>query len=249
MRHLLLPLLALACAAAPAAAQVRIDGIVRDDSTGAPLDGARLELFDEFGHRLTGAVSDSTGNFRFTLRRLGGYRLRATRGGYPRAEGALRTGANPYLNVEVRLRAGTGLAAPVAVLARAQVLPAERLEGYHHRVRNGGGRYFTREIVDRLRPAYLAELVATTPGLSVARVGEEGEYRVLRGEGCDARVYVNGELVNDRRPDGTLAPAPLDNMVAAVQVEGIEVYPVPARVPVELGGDDAGCATVAVWTR
>jgi hypothetical protein len=216
-------LLALVLFAAPLGAQVRIDGIVRDDVSGAPLPRARVEVRDDFGNRVTTVTADTAGHFTVPLRRLGTYVLRTTSTGYVSADGRVRTEATPFVSVEMRLRTNGALLIPVAIVSRAQVLPPERLEGYHRRLRGGGAHFFPRETVDQLRPAYLAELIATAPGITVVRGGEDGEDRLLRGAGCAARVMVDGEPAESVAADGTASQLPLDGMVVAAQVEGIEV--------------------------
>ena len=249
--RLLLLLSALLLAAAPVAAQVRIEGIVRADADGAPLAGARIQVLDGFEHRVATVVADSLGTFRIPLRRLGTYRLRTSHAGFRQATGTLLTEAFPFLNVEVRLRPDGALAAPVTVVTRAQVLPTPALEGYHARLRSGSGRYFTRETVDRLRPAYLSDLIATAPGIEVERSADEDRtlHARLPAGRCTVRVYLDGELLNTRDAGGGLGPAPIDGTVVATAVEGIEVYPDPAAVPPPFREPADACGAVAVWTR
>lgn len=246
---LLLPLLVLA--AAPLSGQVRVEGIVRDDADGSPLAGVRIEVLDALDHRIRTLVADSAGNFLLPLRRLGVYRLRLSHPGYPRTTAEVRTEAFPYLNVEMRLSSERPLAVPMAVLTRSQALPPPALDGYHARLRSGEGRFFTRETVDRLRPAYLSELIATAPGIEVERAEEEDRvlHARLPAGRCILPVYVDGELVNGRGGDGALGPAPLDAMVLAPDVQGIEVYADPERVPAAFREAGGGCGAAAVWTR
>jgi hypothetical protein len=244
--------------AAPAFAQIRLQGIVRDDMTGAALPEARVELLDGWGMLRRSRMTDSLGHFEFPLKRLGVYRVRVRRRGYAESMGTLLTEAYVYLNVEFRVRPGLPLMAPLTLLARAQKLPSPVMEGFHTRLRQGRGRYFTREDVESVRPGYVSDMLTTIPGFLVRRTGTNGADRTLfqqrvtaagvRQADCALRVFVDGDMLNPRLPNGEPGPAGFDATVEQTMVEGIELYLDPAKVPAELGGPGP-CGAVAVWTR
>ena len=256
--YLLLCCTFLFLAAGPLSAQIRLEGIVRDDATGAAVPEARVELLDGWGTLRRIRETDSLGHFQFPVKRLGVYRVRVRRRGYAEAMGTLLTEAYVYLNVEFRLRSNAPLMAPLTLLARAQKIPSPTMQGFHVRLREARGRYFTREDVEAVRPGYVSDMVATIPGFIVRRSGEEGRERTLyqqrvtasgvRQADCALRVFVDGEMLNPRLPSGEPGPGGFDATVDQTMVEGIELYLDPANVPAEFGGAGA-CGAVAVWTR
>lgn len=256
--NLLLCLFALFIAA-PLTAQIRLEGIVRDDMTGAPIPDARIELLDGWGTLRRARNTDSLGNFHFPIKRLGVYRLRVRRRGYAESMGTVLTEAYFYLNVEFRMRPNAALMAPLTLLARAQKIPSSAMTGFHARLREGHGRFFTREDVEALRPGYVSDMLAPIPGMIIRRSGTDNRDRTLfarrvtaagvRQADCPLRVYVDGELMNPPAANGEPTPGGFDGTVEQTMVEGIELYLDPATVPREFGGGAGGCGAVAVWTR
>lgn len=242
---------AIAASAAPLHAQVRVDGVVRDDSTGAAIPQARVEVVGPAFQRIGARAADSLGTFRFNLRRFGEYRVKVSAPGYGEVDAPFRTEAFVYSSVEVRLRPRGQLATPLAFLARTQSLPSPALEGYYARQRRGEGAFFTRMHVELVRPGYITDLIATAPGIVQQRAGLDGEHRTLlaRGTGCPLRVYVDGQPLALPPSTGEAGPSALDGSVDQTMVEGIEVYVDPATLPAELGGGTESCGAVAVWTR
>lgn len=249
--------LLLSLASVPALhAQVRLDGVVRDDVTGLGIPNARVEIFDFSWHRVGTRTTDSLGTFRYVLRRPGSVRLRVSRLGYRAATSPeVTTGGSSYVNVEMRLKSDAVLLAPLAVVARSEARPSPVLDGFHARLRSGMGRYFTRDDVERVKPAFLSDLIVHVPGLSVRSSGSGFERHIYssRAAGvardCPALIYVDGFLLNPRTHTGEVAGLTLDEAVTPQNVEGIEVYRGLSTVPAEFLHHDAQCAVIVVWTR
>lgn len=249
---------AILFSAAPLSAQIRLEGIVRDDMTGAAIPEARVELIDGWGMLRRARATDSLGHFEFPLKRLGVYRVRVRRRGYAESVGTLLTEAYVYLNVEFRVRPNLPLMAPLTLLARAQKLPSPTMEGFHMRLREARGRFFTREDVESVRPAYVSNMLATIPGFIVRHGANNGAERTLfqqrvtsagvRQPDCALRVFVDGEMLNPRLAGGEPGPGGFDATVEQTMVEGIELYLNPSSVPAQFGGPGT-CGAVAVWTR
>lgn len=242
--------------AVPARAQVRVDGVVRDDDTNRPIANARVEIYDYSWHRLGVRTTDSLGAFRYPLRRPMAVRLRVSRLGYRQATTPeVSTRGHSYINVEVRLKSDAVLLAPLAVVARSQALTSPVLDGFHARLRTGMGTYFTREDIERAKPAYLSDMITRVPGLSVRAVGGGHERQIYTGRSsgvmrdCPALIYVDGFLMNPRVSDGEVVGMTLDEAVNPQNVEGIEIYRGLATVPAEFLHRDAQCGVIAVWTR
>ena len=162
--------LALVTSALPAAAQVRLTGRVMDDDSGNPVASARVEIFDFAGYKLAQVSTDSSGSFAYPLRRPGTYRLRVSRVGFRGTDTPeLSTGANSYVNVEVRLKSDAVLLTPLTVVARTPAYRSPVLDGFHARLGSGLGTFFTRADVERIKPGYLSDLVTRLPGVSVTR--------------------------------------------------------------------------------
>lgn len=251
MRHALLLLAAAVAFAAPLSGQVRLDGVVRDDSTGASIPQARVEVVGPYYQRIGSRAADSLGTFRFALRRFGEYRVKVSAPGYADVDAAFRTEAFVYSSVEVRLRRQGQLSTALAFLARTQLMPSPALEGYYARQRRGRGAFFNRMHVELVRPGYITDLIATAPGVEQQRAGLDGEHRTLltRGTGCPLRVYVDGVALVLTPSTGEAGPSVLDGSVDQSMVEGIEVYVDPAALPPELGGGTERCGAVAIWTK
>ncbi|HST62005.1 MAG TPA: carboxypeptidase regulatory-like domain-containing protein [Longimicrobium sp.] len=255
---LLLCLLALTPAARlHAQQQVHLEGIVVDDANRAPIADARVEVFDGWGRLNRSRRTDTLGHFRLPLRRLGAYRIRVRVRGYPEVSQVVLTEAYPYTSIEVRVRKGAQLLAPITILGRAQSLPRPDMAGFHHRLRDGKGSFVTRDDVESTRPGHISDMIAWSPGVAIRRAGASGDDRLLiarrvidgRLTECPLRVLVDGELVNSRTPAGEVAPVAIDAMVDQSMVDGIETYVDAAAVPAELRNAPAGCGAIAVWTK
>jgi hypothetical protein len=243
----------------PLASQVQIDGIVVDDATGQPIPGARVRVYDGWaGWRRRSA--DSLGNFSVMLRKLGTHPVHVRTPGYPDVSGTVVTGAFPYQNIEVRMRRNAQVLVPVTILARSQLLPPPHMQGFHDRLRNRRGAYVTREDVAAVRPGYISDMIAQTPGVLVHRTGRYEENRYLYARRfadagrtqiveCPLRVLVDAELVNPRSASGELQAVTVDYTVDQTMVDGIEIYVDPATVPAEFRGEGAQCGAVVIWTR
>lgn len=255
-----LPLLAGLVAislAQPLLAQVRLDGIVVDDVTRQPVVEARVEVYNGWNQLIRARRTDSLGHFQVPLKRLGVYRVRVRGRDYPDVSQLVVTEAYPFHSIEVRLRRGNPLLAPITMLARAQSLPRPDMQAFHHRMRNARGSFITRDDVEAVRPGYISDMLAWRPGVFVRRGGASGDDRLLIArrviEGrlveCPLRVLVDGELVNSRSPAGEVVPVAIDGMVDQTMVDGIEIYVNAGDVPHEFQNAPAGCGAVAVWTR
>lgn len=256
LRPLFVACLAAGLSALPAAAQVRLTGLVIDDDTGQPIAGARVELYDFAGFKFAQFQTDSGGSFSYGLRRPGTYRLRVSRVGFRgTVTPELSTGPNSYVNVEIRLKSDAVLLSPLTVVARTPAYSSPVLDGFHARLGSGLGTFFTRADVERIKPGYLSDLITRVPGLVVATsgMGTTGRHiYVGRNVGireCPAQIWVDGFLLNPRSPSGEFVGMTLDEAVMPANVEGIEIYRGLATVPAEFLNQDARCGVIAVWTR
>jgi hypothetical protein len=244
--------LLLATAGSAAAAQNSggvLAGVVLDDSTGAAIGGAQVQLLAANRRVLHTTTATEAGEFSIPIRRRGEYRLRATRMGFREAV-TPTLGIDPAdsLGVEVRLRTGQVLLAPLVVVAR----PTRRhrsagLDAFRGRLASSvGGHFVTREDVDRRNPTRLTDILPQA-GLVVS-----GTNVYFPRSRCAPMVYVDGVLMTryvGRNRNMGQSPYEVINMVWSGDVEGIELYAGRATIPAEFGGPGAECGVVAIWTR
>lgn len=251
----LLGLAAAGGAAAQSWARATLAGTVLDDSTGAPLPKARVELLDGEGRYRGATTTDSAGRFLFRHVPIGAFRLRAARAGYEPAT-TPRWWLQPaeVLSVEVRLAPRTVLLAPLTVVASTRGRPSPVLEGFRARRAAGLGHFFTREDIARLGVQRLTDVLARVPGLALVGGGAGAHRavqssRALQARSCPTQIYVDGFLLNRALPDGRDPGFALDDAVPIGSVEGVEVYLGLAGVPAEFLNPEAVCGVVVVWTR
>ncbi len=241
--------LMLFCAPAPAAAQNEgvLAGVVLDDSTGDAIPGALVQLLSANRRVLHTTTANTLGKFSIPIRRRGEYRLRTSREGFRDAvTPTLGMQPTDSLGVEVRMTTGRVLLAPLQVVAR----PARRhrspgLDNFRHRMESSvGGRFVTREMVDRRRSTNLVDILASE-GLVV--VGNNVYFPRNR---CGPLVFIDGVLMT-RYAGRRQAQSPYEaiNLVWTGDVEGIELYQGRSSIPAEFGGPGAECGVVAIWTR
>lgn len=246
----------LFCAwAAPAPAQVRLEGVVRDDS-GAVMRDVRVELWDNLTReRIRSQETDRSGRFAFRVREGAGYRLHATRIGYLATDSSLTIPRGQRsLPVEFRMVAQPVGLDPIDVVARARS-PAV-LNGFEARQRNGMGHYLNREDLDRMRPGLVTDALARIPGVRLESGGGSSFHRRIRMArssargNCPVQVYVDGMLLN--RGGSRMREVPgggVDDVVSVADVEGIEVYRGVSTVPAEFLNEHSVCGVVVIWTR
>lgn len=152
---------------------------------GQPLAGIRVVLVDESGAARAESATDVTGAFTLNAPSTGRFRVRAE------APGRVPI-VSPLMNLaqgqtrEFRMVALPGSVGPVALAAAEPVraVPVRgvtgtareaprsaRLRDFYDRAQRGGGRYLTREDVERLKPASVGELLRGVPGVVVGGGG------------------------------------------------------------------------------
>jgi hypothetical protein len=247
-----LALLLLFVAAEAVHGQVVVHGRVLEDEPTVAIPAAEVVLTDADGRLLQSAVTDSLGHFRFDPVDIPAVRLEVSRLGFrPTTTHVLHFDAYRHFEVEVRLARDAVLLAPLEVVARSADL-SPVLEGFEHR-RNAAasGWFFTRDDIDRIRPALVTDLVARVPGVRLESSGRGTRRTVSMTRstamggvgGCPVQVFVDGLNINRG------GVAVIDEAVSPQSVEGIEVYRGLSSVPAPFLNPDAHCGVVVVWTR
>ncbi|HWK89188.1 MAG TPA: TonB-dependent receptor [Longimicrobium sp.] len=232
---------------------VVLRGRVTEDATGAAVPGAVVRVYDAAWQQLGRAVTSRAGDFGFTLRGRGPFRLHASRLGFQGATSPpLWTEGHDFFELEMRLDRSVVLLAPLEVVSRARVHISPVLDDFRARQAAGIGDFFTREDIERLHPAFLSDLLATLPGVHMESSGFGSQRTIYfaRSQGrCPAQIYVDGLLVTRTTPRGELVESSLDASVHPEEVEAVEVYKGLATVPAQFMTTGSDCGVIAIWTR
>lgn len=248
--------LVLLLAVAPAGAQVRVEGRVIANDTGAPIAGADVTARSTTGRFLRHAVTDPEGRFAFIIQRTAAVELRANHAGYRgNTAPTLYFEEHTFLEVEIRLDPEIMLLAPLEIVGRA-IDASPFLDDFRERVRQGLGVYITRSQIERRRPMFVTDLLRDVPGVQLHGDGAGARPLVSVGRStstpCSARIFVDGLLLNPTMmtPSGPRADVfRIDDIVHPGSVEGIEIYRGMSTTPPEFLTADAQCGVIAIWTR
>ncbi|HEX6368315.1 MAG TPA: TonB-dependent receptor [Longimicrobium sp.] len=243
-------LLALTLAPAASAAQA-VQGRLIGRESQAPVRGGTVHLMAADSQVVGQARTDSAGRFTLQAPRPGRYWLLGSAPGYDESETDLF--AVEAQGTRVSFVIGRAAVVLDTVTAAAtSVGDADRLwyGGFHQRMReNQGGRFITREQIDRQRHIQLADVLRQVPGLDV-QVGARSDFsdsRLMRVRlrqplsfrDCWSIFYLNGMRVESESVQG-LNPA---------EIEGVEIYTngvVPAQFNSSMG---AACGVIVIWTQ
>jgi hypothetical protein len=245
----------------PASAQL-VTGRVLEQGTTTPVGGAQVEArAGDLTARTT--VTDSTGAFRIVLSIPGRYSLRVQHVAYAAyTSEPLEIGRDETVSVEVRLGRDVIPLEPIVVLGRSNV--RGRLAEFRERAAtNAFGRFITRDEIDRRPTAAVSDFFRSIPGVSVVATRRGGnpdglltQVIMMRGHGnepsplgadgaaglCQPAVWLDGVRIQQS------SSHPLDNMLMASTLEGIEVYSSAASAPIEYQGQ-ANCGVILLWSR
>jgi hypothetical protein len=177
------------------------------------------------------------------------------------------------VRMRVRLREGATLDTAI-VLDHAQVLATVRTTGVRdlngfeeRRRRSSGGRFITRDDIERQNIRRTTDVLLTIPGMVMRPIGRDaagtgslasgislggmnpgGEYvmqfrRTMKNAYvCPIQFYLDGAPYE-------VTPSQLDNDIAAQTIEAVEVYDGSSKIPPQFAGYKAGCGVVVLWTR
>jgi hypothetical protein len=237
-------LLVLALGARPTAAQV-IRGQVLDLATERAVGSAQVLLLDTTGVRKATVTSDSSGWFRLVAPDSGRYALRVERLGYSAVQlDTLTLGESEELLVVVHMDVRPIAVSPITVKARSSFHMTHLQEFYDRKARMeaaGLGRFMTRQQIEQYGVTYVTDLLRMFPSITI---NDNTRVVTMRrfGNQCQPLLYLDGVLAN-RRGAGNV-----DELITALDVEGVEVYHGLTQGPGEYH-DIAGCGVILVWTR
>ena len=255
-------LLSFAAAASPARAQ-SVRGVVVDDSTKLPVEGATITLVDAASAEVVRTTrSDSSGNFMVHAGRPGTYRVRAARIGYqPLTSEAVRLGIGQLAVMRLRMATLAQRLVPVRITERRPLKAAELMSttGFDLRESKGLGMFLSGDRLTSLKQENLREILDSEfrPTLYVQSDPDLGDVLTMRQGAidCAPEIFLDGRLLSEATSSRGDALATLGSLRAA-DLHGIEVYRGNQLLPASLGGwfgvtrsSLRPCGTVAVWTR
>jgi hypothetical protein len=209
------------------------------DSAGQPIRDATVEAVTVLRETRT----DSLGRFAFRNLPSRRHILRIRRVGYTPSYAAadLTTGESARIRVVVRQYAGQNLGLVVVRAAR----PPGHLRGFLQRAAkpSGWGRIIMGDEIVTRNPRQTTDMLLAVAGVRVDQ-SVRGVGTVYGRGGCLMAVFINGF------PAPQTGALSIDDIVAASDLAGIEVYNGIAGVPPEfmLGGPNS-CGTLALWTK
>lgn len=226
-----------------------VQGRLMGRESQAPVHGGTVHLMGTDSQVVAQARTDSTGTFALQAPRPGSYWLLGSAPGYETSEtDVFDLGAQG-----MRVSFVIGRAAVVLDTVTATGTGRnDRLwyGGYYQRLgENRGGRFITKETIERQRFVQLEDVLRMIPSLEVG-TGNGGDFRdprLLRvrlrhpisiRNHCWSIFYLNGMQVE----------AEAVQNINPAEIEGIEVYTggaIPAQFNTSMG---AACGVIAIWT-
>lgn len=244
------------CQAAPPRSMLW--GVVRSDSSGAPLSGVEV-LLPGTPFR---AETNLEGRYRIEGLDGGTYQVVFRRVGYlpVRMDVMLRPPDTTRANITLIPSAVELEPIVVSGVASRQSGVGIGREAFDERRRLGFGRYFDSTILRAFESNTLYSLLRRDSGLEIRQlwwdriqiwVAMHPTRRNVRGEhDCLVQVYMDGQMLNRGGVLGTSDVLPIDLRTIGVNdLEAVEVYRSAAEVPQEYGGPNAGCGVILLWSR
>jgi hypothetical protein len=261
---LILVVLGTALDARPAVTQevrpLESAGVVRGRVHGgsSPIQGATVRV-DTIVR-----VTDAEGRFSITVA-PGGRLIHVTAIGYAPLDTSVDV-TNAAAELFLVLRPVAVMLDSIRVTASADALKPARYKDtgkfddfYLRKARALGGRFLSREDIERSGKYGAVDLLATVPGVRVDRLTSGNPFvRFARcsgsalpratgaanqkdgyGKSATVQVFVDGKRVSE--PFVTLGSLTADD------VEAMEIYRGVSELPMEAAGD--GCAAIFIWTR
>lgn len=232
----------------------RLQGIVRDLESGAPLEGALVSLEGAPGNALT----DGAGRFVLSSVPPGARQLEVSLLGYSTRTDSILVPAGSLVSIDLGLAVEPIRLEPVSVTVERRSMDLELAGFYERRVREPGV-FLTREAIEARHPVTTVDLFEGIPGVRIVREGTRHRVALTGNratsllydpskEPCYPAVWIDGILM--RRPEFSDSHSDLptiEELVRPHDMAGMEVYQSTARVPVQFNVQGA-CGVIVVWT-
>jgi hypothetical protein len=204
----------------------RITGVIKDP-TGAVIPGAKVELTDPVSGFKATAITDHLGRFVISGIAPGRYHLSAAAPGFEaQVVRDFVVSTDPGVTAGITLRVAS---------TRTSIEVKEPLLGSASATSVEPG------LSSRLQTSNTAELLATTPGVSLRENGTLGSIPMLHGLGDErTRLVVDGMTVTSACPNHMNPPSSYMSPAHAAKMTVM-----PGITPVSMGGDSLG-GTIAI---
>ena len=212
-------------ASGQAAANVTLDGVVRDDK-GKPLQLAEVIVG---GDRRV--FTNSRGEFSISEIPAGEVTFITRRIGYFPATSVIAVDPGVTVHLAIKL-------VPSAVKLGTIIIEGKRYDktlwqtGFYQRRDGGFGTFFDAEFLSRYH-ASLSGVIATVPSVRISR-GKAGTNVALgsfsNGTGCPLEIFLDGTHIKWASTSG------LDDIARPEEILGIEVYPRASEMPAVISG-------------
>lgn len=235
-------------------------GRLVDTESLLPIVSAAIALLGDQDERLAATMSDDEGRFSLTVPRGGSYRFLIEHLGYPTTVGGpVVLVGGTTMEVELRVSPAPLLLDSLNVMTDIRSLRLART-GFYRRRAQGSGLFIDRNEIDRKAPNETTDMLTGLPGVTF-RFDHFGRKQVLlrggtRPQGaCFPAIYIDGMRMSRllyakrARQELDVAPAQIDDMIAPVALEGLEVYRSASEVPAMYSGPDAACGVIVLWSR
>lgn len=231
---------------------VRVAGVVSDEGTGAPIEGAVVRLADPAG-TVRETITDPEGAFAFEAVAPGAYVLGVRRIGYEVLGSPLEVGPDAQ-SLDVRLSPRAIPLDPLEVDVEGR--PPRLVEtGFYDRMEEGWGTYLEPEWIEANKGGYtrlshfMSVLQGRAPGLRCPRVQVWLDRRPVGqtdGWGTSRPLSIN--------PEGTYrsaagAPPALIEELSVVELGAAEIYQPGSKIPFFAWNPDSQrCGAIILWS-
>lgn len=230
-----------------------IVGVVSDERSGGPIDGASVRL--RTGQQ--GTRTDARGRFALDELTPGLNIVEFTQLGYATRTETIEVLPGRVTNVRLSLSADPVELDPIVVTVERREIALQDA-GYYNRLEEGFGDFIDRAEIESRGPVEMSDIFSRIPGVELYADPDNPieRYVVLRGGRqaslssgpygrCFPRVVLDGLVINR----GGDEPAALDRMLDPVAIAGVEVFPTSSGVPAQYGGVGSSCGVILIWTR
>jgi hypothetical protein len=195
-------------------------------------------------------LTDSSGRFSIGDLSVGRHLVRVRRIGFQAQYLTAKLSAEKNPDFDIMLEPGAVELADVEVTVEA-AKPIEygwttKYDDFFRRRRSGFGRFITREDIDRKRPWRTSSMLAGVPGVRIRFV--TAEVTEVWFSGCgQISVWIDGWKQRYAVNRGAAAIGELIDRLSPLQLEMMEIYTSPAKMPAEFLDDS--CGAIVLWTR
>ncbi len=219
-----------------------VGGVVRD-SAGKPIRDAEISV----AGRGSSVRSDSNGVYQLAGVRPGRAVIHFRRFGYAPASLPANVDAGKTTSVNVVL-ADVVQDLPGMLITDQMERARQQLRDFYHRRESMAGFFLTRADIEKRNPMNMSDMLRLMPGamLIPQSFGGTAVLRFARsampGRDCPPQYFVDGVMTHGMNIDD----------IDPSDIEGVEVYSGPSRVPPQFNDTRIGtsaCGVVVVWTR